>query len=150
MYYKIRWINQSKEIVNVYGSGQTPWKVDKIHAVFDRYINDDVLNFRTLYFVSKEVLEIIRQNQFTGLGICRPIEIELNDGYTMYPLRIFKQYYLLSVHGTPGEDDIGLTLECQLVISKDVLCALSGINVCDVEIVELEAIRYLRKKYRRI
>ena len=146
MYYKIRWLNQSKQIENVYGTGQTPWKVDGIHVVFDQYTDEDVLKFRALHFVSREVLEIIRHNQFTGLGICRPVEIEINDGYTMYPLRIFKQYYLLAVHGTPGQDDIGMTLDCQLVISKDVLNALCEVEVCDVEIIELEAIKHLRKK----
>lgn len=152
MYYKIRWLNQSKQIENVYGTGQTPWKVDSIHIVFDQYTSSDILKFRAIHFVSKEVLEIIRHNQFTGLGICRPVEIEINDGYTMYPpLRIFKQYYLLAVHGTPGQDDIGMTLDCQLVISGDVLDALSEMDIHDVEIIELEAIKYLRKKkYKRI
>lgn len=53
----------------------------------------------------------------------------------MYPLRIFKQYYLLSVHGTPGEDDIGLTLDLQLIISRDVLTALSEVKASDIDIV---------------
>ena len=150
MFYRIRWLNQGIGIINVYGTGVTPWKVDTIHVVFDQYTNDDVLKFRMLYFVSKEALEIIRQNQFTGLGICHPVETEINDEYIMYPLRIFKQYYVLEVQGIPGQDDIGIAPGGDLVISRDVLSMLSKVNMPGVEIEELELIKYLRKKYRGV
>jgi hypothetical protein len=149
MYYKIRWFDKGNEIVNVYGTGVTPWKVDTIHVVFDQYTNDDVLKFRMLYFVSKEALEIIRQNQFTGLGICHSVETEINDEYIMSPLRRFKQYYVLEVHGIPGQDDIGIAPGGHLVISRNVLGMLSKVNMPGVEIEELELIKYLRKKFNR-
>jgi hypothetical protein len=149
MFYRIRWLNQGIGIINVYGTGVTPWKVDKIHVVFDQYTKDDLLKFRMLYFVSKEALEIIRQNQFTGLGICHPVETEINDEYIMSPHKIFKQYYVLEVQGIAGQDDIGIAPGGDLVISRNVLCMLSKVNMPGVKIEELELIKYLRKKFNR-
>lgn len=93
MYYKIRWLNQSRDIENVHGSGQTPWRVDKLHVVFNRFTTDDILRFNTLHLVTRWVLEVFRENQFTGLGICRPVEIDYTRQYwDMYSGGISQAY----------------------------------------------------------
>ena len=151
MFYKIRWFKQAREITQIYGTGRTPWKVDEIHVVFNRFTLDDVINFGKLHFVTKEVLETLRDNQFTGLGVCQRIVIETTEAYERrYQMRELPVYYLLAVEGIPGQNDIGITPDYQLIVSGDVLRAVSRINVCHVEIEELELIKFLRKKYRRV
>lgn len=147
MYYKIRWHNQSSDIANVYGTGQTPWSVEKFHVVFNRFTTDDILKFHTLHFVTRWVLEVLRENQFTGLGICRPVEIDYTHQYwDMYSGGISQAYYILSVEGAAGHDDIGISRDGELVVSRNVLSVLSRLNICEVELEELEI--FLRKKYR--
>lgn len=147
MYFKIRWLNQSRDIANVYGSGQTPWRVDKLHVVFDRFTTDDILKFHTLHFVTRWVLEVLRENQFTGLGICHLVEIDYTRQYwSMYSEAISQDYYILTVEGAAGHDDIGINRDGELVVSRNVLSVLSRLNICEVELEELEI--FLRKKYR--
>jgi hypothetical protein len=137
MYYKIHWRNPSKVISQIYGSGQTPFTVNRFHIVFDALSSDDLFKFQYSHIATRRLLEIFRENQFTGLGICKELIVEMSGEFKdLYISEPLPSYFLLAVKGTPGGDDIGITADYDLVISARVLNELNGVNMSDVDIEE--------------
>ena len=138
MYYKVKPQSLAQLGKNtIYDRSITPWRVTKLHAVFDVWSDDDLLKASPCYFVTERLSRDLLNQKFTGVEIGLKLETEITETFrNLYPNKTMPAFYLLNIAGTAFRDDFALENISQLVLSDRVVSFLKNYNLSEVEIIE--------------
>lgn len=118
-----------------YDKSFTPWKIIKLHIIFDLWSDDDLLRNSPCYFVTKRAYDALAKEKFTGIEFGGEVKTEVSDTFKkLYPNKELPSYYLIRIVGVPGKDDLGIEYPNKLIISKVVLLLLQEYNLSDAKI----------------
>ena len=107
-----------------------PIIINHLHFVFD-YFPDDIFTCCEVIVVIENLLNIILDNNLTGLSTPKLIEYELNQQYFVWENSDDvpnKNYFMMEVCGNVS-DDFYLTKEFNLIISEKALELLKSFRI---------------------
>lgn len=114
----------------------TPWKVLKLHVIFDVWSADDLLRNSPCYFVTKRVYDAFSESKFTGIELGGKVKTDLSETFkNIYPNKTLPDYYLITVVGEPYKDDFGIDHPNKLIVSENVLSLLKEYHLSDAKII---------------
>jgi hypothetical protein len=123
----------------MYDKSITPWKIERLHVVFDVWSDDDLLRTSPCYFITVRLSEALHSSNFSGIKIGPEVETEASLTFKgLYPDKNLPRYYLLRIDGNAFKDDFGLDKSNKLIISERAKQFLTGFNLSDSEIEEVK------------
>ena len=99
-------------------------------CVFDTWLGDDLLRAQPLLLVTTPLKRaLIRLDEPTGFSVA-PVRIRSSPFFRRYNAgRRLPRFWSLQPSGTPGRDDVGVTADGSLVVSRRVLDVLMEFQV---------------------
>ncbi len=113
-----------------------PPRVQRLHYEMAGWLGDELLESFPCFIVTARVRDAL-----LGLGAsgCTfdTVEISRSDTFEeLYPDRMLPPFYWLKVQGRAGVDDVGLSDDNRLVVSKRVLDLLRAFDLANCDIRE--------------
>lgn len=116
-----------------------PPRVQRLHYEMQGWLGDEFLESFPCFIVTARVKDTL-----IGFGAsgCTFDSVEVSKSSTfeeLYPERQLPTFFWLKVHGLAGADDLGLSEDHRLVVSKRVLEALKSFDLANCDISEHSA-----------
>lgn len=113
----------------------TPWKITKLHLVFDVWMGGDLLKESPCFYVTERFLDKINIEEISGLKSIKSAKVTSSETFkNLYPNRTLPNCFQLEIDGSPGVDDIGITAPSQLIISEKFLHLLKKVDMSNSRI----------------
>jgi hypothetical protein len=113
----------------------TPWKVEKLHAIFDVWSDDDLLKTSPCYYVSERLFQTLTSSSLSGFELDADLDTDVSLTFkNLYPNKTIPRFILLNIVGNAGVDDFGLTDEGELILSEAAVELLRKFNTTETEI----------------
>ena len=109
-----------------------PPKVLKMHYEFDGWMGGELLEYFSSYIVSENLKNILINSELTGATIVDAIVSKSSNFEESNPEILLPKFYWLQVTGKAGVDDIGISNDYRLVVSKKILKLLKAVDLGDV------------------
>lgn len=112
----------------------SPPRIEKLHYVFDGWLDDGLLESFPCFIVTRPLANEIRQTRPTGVELAN-VEISKSPQFEeLFPGKSLPEFRWLKVFGTPGKDDFGISGDYRLVVSERILNLLKrfGLSHCDI------------------
>lgn len=118
----------------VANTGTHPPQVSRLHIQFDGWVADDLLTSFPCFFVTQPLAAGLSQSGLSGYDLA-PMQVTHSQTYEqLHGDKPVPPCLWLKVTGTPGEQDFGLTVQGDLVVSRRALDLLRryALRDCDV------------------
>ena len=113
----------------------TPWKVRKLHAIFDVWSDDDLLKTSPCYYVSERLFRALSSSSLSGFELNTELDTDISLTFkNLYPNKTIPKFILLNIVGNAGVNDFGLTEDMDLVLSEAAVEILRKYNTSETEI----------------
>ena len=121
----------------VFNKTYSPWKVEKLHAIFDVWSEDDILKTSPCYFVTERLFQMLSSSALTGIEFDSEIDTDTSITFqNLYPNKVLPKFYLINILGKAGSDDFGLTDQKELIVSQRAHDIIRKFNTNETEIIK--------------
>ena len=113
---------------------EVPWKIKKLHLIFEGLFNDDLLTCSPAFYVTERLKSAIENSELTGVSKVDPIIITKSENFEeLYPNNDLPSFYMLRISEDNGGYDFNI-YENSLYVSENALSLLKKFNLSEAEI----------------
>ena len=106
-----------------------PIVIHTLHYQFNGWMGDELLESTPCYIVSEKMAEKLQQAQLSGFTLDEVETTKSEQFRELYTDRELPRFLWLKVDGSAGQDDFGVTLDLQLVVSDRALETLVEVGI---------------------
>jgi hypothetical protein len=122
----------------VFVPGAVPWRVARVHYVFDDWFGDWLVTSTPVFVATREAADLLADAGLTGF-VVREAQVSTSELFEeINPGRALPQFVWLDIHARAGEADLGLTERNDLVVSDAALDLLRS-GICHAQVTDIES-----------
>jgi len=112
-----------------------PPEVSKLHYQFDGWLGDDILESFPCYIVTDKLKDLLESAKLSGFQFA-DVEISFSEQFFSNSLgNKLPNFHWLKIFGVAGQEDIGISKDFRLVVSKK---SLEVLQQCVLEQADVE------------